>query len=295
MNAQTSPCLSIPGRVTEESGPNGLPRLVLTHPSGARVTVYRQGAHVTSWRTAAGVEQFFLSPESYFQKDRPIRGGIPVVFPQFGDGPLPKHGFARILPWTPIASTVTAAGAVTLTFQLDDSAVPRAFGTPSFSTRLVLELASATLGVTWTVRNQGRAPWTFACALHTYFRVADIGRTAVEGLNGVTLVDSLRDDQREVETRDRIRFAEEIDRVYVAAPDQLVVVDEAERRRVEILKSGMADAVVWNPWIDKSKRLEDFGDEDYRTMVCVETGNIETPVRLTPGADWVGSTRFNAG
>ncbi len=294
MNDKISEQLSIPGRVAEESGNNGLPKLVLTHPSGAQVEIYRHGAHITSWRTAAGVEQLFLSPQSHFRADRPIRGGIPVVFPQFGDGPLPKHGFARVLPWTPVASTENADGAVTLTFQFEDSPMTRATGAPAFGSRLHLELKPAALTVTWTVRNRGNNPWAFTCALHTYFRVADISRTGVEGLQGVTLVDSLREDRREIESRDQIRFEEEVDRVYVAAPNRLAVLDEVERRRVVIEKTGMADAVVWNPWIGKSKRLEDFGDEDYRKMVCVETGNIDVPVRLDPGADWSGSTRFSS-
>ncbi len=294
MDAKIPQKLSIPGRVAEEPGNNGLMKLILTHPSGARVEIYRHGAHITSWRTAAGVEQFFLSPQSHFRADRPIRGGIPVVFPQFGDGPLPKHGFARVLSWTPVASTETATGAVTLTFQLEDSAGTRATGAPAFRARLLLELEPTTLTLTWGVLNRGNDRWSFTCALHTYFRVADIGRAAVEGLQGVTLVDSLRADRREVESRAQIRFAEEVDRVYVAAPNRLAVIDEAERRRVGIEKTGMVDAVVWNPWIDKSKRLEDFGDEDYRKMVCVETGNIDKPVSLAPGADWSGSTRFVA-
>jgi glucose-6-phosphate 1-epimerase len=294
MNDKNSVRLSIPGRVTEEPGNNGLMKLILTHPSGARVEIYRHGAHITSWRTAAGVEQFFLSPQSQFHPDRPIRGGIPVVFPQFGDGPLPKHGFARILPWTPVASAETGPGAVTLTFQIEDSAATRAYGAPSFRTRLHLELEPETLTLTWSVLNRSGSPWSFTGALHTYFRVADIRRAAVEGLQGIALVDSLQADRREVESRDQIRFAEEVDRVYVAAPDRLAVIDEVETRRVEITKTGMADAVVWNPWIDKSKRLEDFGDNDYRQMVCVETGNIDAPIRLVPGADWSGSTRFSS-
>lgn len=31
---------------------------------------------------------------------RPVRGGVPVLFPQFADrGAQPKHGWARDLPW----------------------------------------------------------------------------------------------------------------------------------------------------------------------------------------------------
>ena len=37
-----------------------------------------------------------------FDGTQPIRGGVPVVFPQFGrpDPSLPMHGFARSSRWT---------------------------------------------------------------------------------------------------------------------------------------------------------------------------------------------------
>ena len=28
--------------------------------------------------------------------------------------------------------------------------------------------------------------------------------------------------------------------------------------------------MVWNPWIDKSKAMADFGDDEYKEMICAE-------------------------
>lgn len=47
-------------------------------------------------------------------------------------------------------------------------------------------------------------------------------------------------------------------------------------------------AVVWNPWDKKAKALPDFGDEDYKTMLCVDSGAIETPIALKPFEEWTG-------
>lgn len=41
----------------------------------------------------------FISSKAIFQEGKAIRGGIPVIFPQFGPGPLPQHGFARNMKW----------------------------------------------------------------------------------------------------------------------------------------------------------------------------------------------------
>ena len=50
-------------------------------PTGQSVTVYLYGATVTSWKLADGQEQLFLSDKAHLDGSKPIRGGIPVVFP----------------------------------------------------------------------------------------------------------------------------------------------------------------------------------------------------------------------
>lgn len=47
-------------------------------------------------------------------------------------------------------------------------------------------------------------------------------------------------------------------------------------------------AVVWNPWDKKAKSIADMGDEDYMTMLCVDSGAIEPQVLLKPGEEWKG-------
>jgi glucose-6-phosphate 1-epimerase len=50
-------------------------------------------------------------------------------------------------------------------------------------------------------------------------------------------------------------------------------------------KSGSASTVVWNPWVDKSKAMADFGDTEYKEMICVESGNVgPSKTTLAPGA-----------
>ena len=47
-------------------------------------------------------------------------------------------------------------------------------------------------------------------------------------------------------------------------------------------------AVVWNPWDKKAKALPDLGDEDYQSMLCVDSASIETPIILKPFEEWKG-------
>lgn len=52
-----------------------------TLPTGESVTVHLYGATVTSWKLSNGEEQLFLSEKSHLDGSKPIRGGIPLVFP----------------------------------------------------------------------------------------------------------------------------------------------------------------------------------------------------------------------
>ena len=83
-------------------GRGGLDTVELVHASGATATVYLWGATLTSYCTAQREEMIFVSPGAVFDGKQPIRGGVPVVFPQFGrpDQALPMHGFARTSTWT---------------------------------------------------------------------------------------------------------------------------------------------------------------------------------------------------
>jgi glucose-6-phosphate 1-epimerase len=282
----------IPGAVAFVPGQNGLPKAILTHQSGASAEVYLHGAHVTSWRVVGGEDLFFLSEESLYEQGRPIRGGIPVIFPQFGGGALPSHGFARLYEWEPVLSAVEENGDVEFVLHLEETSGTHNLWPHPFRLELAVTLSERALAVRMTVENSGAGPFSFTEALHTYFSVSDIRRVAVRGLQGGTYIDTLREDITEVEAGDAITFAEETDRIYVAAPDTVSVEDDGRRRTVTIQKHNMPDIVVWNPWTAKSQRMPDFGDTEYLRMVCVETGHMAAPHDLPAGGTWQGSTLF---
>jgi glucose-6-phosphate 1-epimerase len=282
----------VPGVVEFVPGRNGMPTVRLRHPSGAGAEAYLHGAHVTSWTTPAGEELLFVSRQSHFAAGRPIRGGIPVIFPQFGPGALPQHGFARISEWHVRRAGQTDAG-VSVTLGLAQTPETLALWPYHFDLELQILLRENALALTARVVNHDPRPFDFAQVLHTYFRVADIEQAAVLGLQGTTYIDSLRDDARETETRAEIRFAGEVDRIYLNVPDCLRLRDEGNGRTLTLQKQGMPDVTLWNPWVDKAQRMADFGDDEYREMICVETGvAMATPLSLAPGQQWQGETIF---
>ncbi len=279
-----TPCISL------RRGRGGLTKVVLRHVSGARAEIYPHGAHLTAWRAAYSDECLFLSRRSVFSKNQPIRGGIPVVFPQFGDGPLPKHGFARQSVWKLTRSAINRNGDLTLVLGLSDNAATRALWPHAFELEFVITLGADCLEMRLTIRNPGNKPLSCQAALHTYLRVGDITQTALSGLQGTVYRDFLPPYGKALEKRCSIKCCGETDRVYLCAPNRLQLHDGANRRKILIDKQNMPDIVLWNPWIAKSRRLADLENSAWQNMICVETGRLHKPLLLRPGASWMGRT-----
>ena len=64
-----------------------------------KATVHSSGACVTSYVTGAGYDVLFRRPDAVFDGSKPISGGVPLCWPQFGPGDIQQHGFARNLKW----------------------------------------------------------------------------------------------------------------------------------------------------------------------------------------------------
>jgi glucose-6-phosphate 1-epimerase len=270
------------------------PRIDLAHASGARAAVYLHGAHVASWTGPDGEERLWLSERTRWERGAAIRGGVPVVFPQFADqGPLPKHGFARTRAWEPVESGTDPQGAAFALLRLEDDADTRALWPHPFRAELRVTLAEA-LTVSLHVVNTGGGTMAFTCALHTYLRVGDVRRTAVEGLRGVRYRDKVEGGAVRTESGEAVTFAGETDRVYLDAPDRLRVRDGARGGAVGVEKRGFRDAVVWNPWAALARDLPDVPDDGYLRMLCVEPAAAAEPVRLAPGETWTGTQTLRA-
>ena len=96
--------------------------------------------------------------------------------------------------------------------------------------------------------------------------------------------DKVENFARKIEANEVIRFTGEVDRVYSDTSASVDILDPALGRRIRVEKSGSASTVVWNPWIARARQLADFGDAEYREMVCVESGNVGiNKLSLPPG------------
>jgi len=220
------------------------PVLTLRAEDGATATIHRHGAHVTSWCPTAGDERLYLSGKSGFDGTAAIRGGIPIIFPQFAtEGPLPRHGFARTSTWSLGGVSRGAAGEAELELVLRDSAATHAIWDAAFRAIVSVAIFRQRMAVSLIVENVGDRPFSFTAALHTYFRVHDVADAEIVGLRGARY----RGEDRSLveDAAERLRIDGFLDRVYVGAPSHLELLEGG--RRMLIDAEGFPDAVVWNP------------------------------------------------
>lgn len=266
------------------------PPLRATGTDGATIEAHAQGAHLVRWSPAGETgNRLFLSAASGYRRGVAIRGGVPVIFPQFAaEGPLPKHGFARTMPWE-----LQSMQGATLRFALTDTAATRAIWPHAFRAGLEVSATGRELRVTLSLHNPGEAALECTLALHTYLAVTDIAAATLSGLQGLHYRDSARGDAPGRQTEALLGFEGEIDRIYFDAPAQLLL--QEPQRATTIRQQGFRDTVVWNPGPAKAAALADLEPGGERRMLCIEAATIGEPLRLAPGADWSGTQWLIAG
>ncbi len=264
------------------TGHGGLPLVKIRTPRST-AEIYPHGAHVTHFQKSGEPPMIFMSRKSHFVLGQPIRGGVPVIFPWFGnrDGE-PSHGFARITEWKLVKTSAAADGAVMLAFRL-----PEISGRDTWK-NLRAEFAvtvADTLTMELTVTNSSAATMEFENCLHTYFSVGDIGAVSLTGLEDAAFLDNAAGGNggRKIQDAAALRIAEETNRIYLDTASAVEIRDEKLKHIIRVEKFNSKSTVVWNPWTTQ-KLPDDFDPAEHKLMVCVESGNVkQNKISLAPG------------
>jgi glucose-6-phosphate 1-epimerase len=239
----------------------------------ATAVISSYGAHLLSYKPTAEVEVIYLSPESAWQNNTPIRGGVPVCWPWFGPvaaefnpaaQKLPNHGVVRTELWQLVTQSVTEA-AVSIEFRIETKALPYSDAPSYLSLTLLLTETALTLTLN---SDQGLQQ----AALHSYFNVDSVHQVSVSPLSGDYL-DKVQGGGRFVQPQAELKFTAEVDRVYLRTADELTL--HQQSTAVQITQQGHDASVLWNPWAEKAAALKDLPDTGYLDFVCVETARLE--------------------
>jgi glucose-6-phosphate 1-epimerase len=277
---------AIGNHITFAAGPGRLP-IAQIRNSYAAATVSIHGGHVVAFQPHAQAPALWVSSQSVYAPGKAIRGGIPVCWPWFGPHPTdptkPAHGFVRTAMWSILATAVVHDNRTQIRLRLRDDET-RTLWPHAFDLRIVITVGPE-LQVELIARNPGNQPFTCGGALHSYFSVSDARAIAIHGLDGCAYIDKVDGELRKIQ-RGPVTIAAETDRVYLDTTGTCTIDDPGLGRRIQIAKAGSQSTVVWNPWIEKARRLPDFGDQEYLGMVCVETANAGADVAtVAPGGE----------
>ncbi|KAI0473923.1 galactose mutarotase-like domain-containing protein [Xylariaceae sp. FL0804] len=288
---------------------HGNSRVSAVLPSGESVEILLYGATVISWKDRAGNEKLWLSDAAKLDGSKPVRGGIPLVFPVFGTAPghaatekLPSHGFARNNKWEFLGksssesspSTGSSDASVKLDFGLSSATLSddaRAAWPYTFSAIYSVTLTPESLHTGIVITNDGDKAFECQVLMHSYFRVKDISNIQVTGLEGSEYVDKV-DGAKEKKLEGPLSIAGEVDSVFTPAkgPSSAVVVSDGGSPVLSIVRDNLKDLVVWNPWTEKAKGMGDFEPKDgFKNMICVEAGSVKGWNALEPGDAFEGA------
>ncbi len=264
----------IPGRVAVVAGHNGLARIAVTTPKSS-AEIYPHGAHVTHFQKTGEPPLIFLSRKSYFAPGKPIRGGVPICFPWFGnrDGE-PSHGFARLAEWELVKTAASSDGTVTLAFALPQ--IPGHVAWKNLRTEFVVTVTDTLTMELIAANDSCGAPLEIENCLHTYFHVGDISAVSLTGLQGAPFDDFAfgANGARRNGDPTPLCITQETNRVYPDNTSTVEIYDEKLRRTIRVEKFNSQSTVVWNPWTTQ-KMPEDWGQNEHLQMVCVESGNVK--------------------
>lgn len=257
---------------------SALRTVTLSNAAGDKVTAYPYGACVTSY-VKNGVDTLMVRPDAKLDGSKPISGGIPHCFPQFGPGAIQQHGFARNVDWD-----VAELSDTQVVFKLTESDYTMAMWPNQFECKYTVTLLDDKLSTEFCVTNTGDSSFDFTAALHTYWSVSSISNIKISSpaFAGASYLDKMQDPPAQVKSEAaELVITKETDSVFADVTGDVVLADSGRAKPLTISSSlGWSDTVVWNPYGNEGMGFDNF--------VCVESAQASSPVMLQPGEYWTG-------
>ena len=262
-----------------KAGEGDIP-VVEIHNQHGSALISLQGAHLLSWIPNGEEDVIWLSKDAKFATGKSVRGGIPICWPWFGahesNKNFPAHGFARTVNWQVLTTETLEDGNTRINFTTQPQADNEQMWPADTSVQYQLTIGKK-LEMELITHNNGAEPITIGQALHTYFRVGDISKVIVHGLDETEYLNKLENFKRKRQHGPVVIDAE-VDRIYLDTITDCVIEDKTLKRNIVIHKCGSHTTVVWNPWQETAAKMGDLGENGYKRMLCVESCNAADDV-----------------
>ena len=219
------------------------------------------GAQLLSAEICEGIEIFYSSPIP--NKYNITRGGVPIIFPQFGNfGRLKKHGFARDLNWIKLDSK-NINGEEVVKYSLITSIYEQLDWDFKAELSLTFKLIkNVSLSINFMIQNIGKESFSFTGGLHPYFRVKNRKKLKIIGLEECEYIDT-----DPLINTFHLNGDSGIERLFLTNSDIDVYTGY---KWLKLKIRGFENWMVWNPGILGAKCIDDLPDKDWDKFVCIE-------------------------
>jgi len=222
--------------------------------------VPERGGLITEW-LSQGKELLYFDLDRFLDKDKSVRGGIPILFPICGDLSegysiggknyfLKQHGFARDLPWS-IGLLKDKSG---IRLKLSDNKDTRSDFPFLFTLFMDVCLKEQSLQISVKIYNKGNESMPFCFGLHPYFQISNLQKIKIDGLPEKCIDQT---NMKVTNASDQIRILDKgVD--FLSYPSCSVkLVDCLSRNVIELIhQEPMHTTVIWT--------------DPPRKMVCLE-------------------------
>lgn len=237
----------------------------------------------------------FLSNKALLDESKPIRGGIPIVFPVFGNSnnnKMPKHGFARQVKWNFVKKYENENNSGII-FELNSDEYTKKIWDYDFKLKYEVIINESSLENELHVYNNDNKTIDFDVLFHTYYNIHNIENTSIHNIP-VGYYDQLTNNINS-NTEENMIINKEVDQIYEKNTNIINIKSETKNYNISCNSNKYDEVsyVFWNPWIYKSKTLIDFDDNDYKKMVCIEPGIIENTLLNEKNVSLLPNCHFN--
>lgn len=247
-----------------------------------RIDIQAHGAQI---RKLEPWSIFYLSPLGR-QPDRCVRGGQPVLFPQFAEsGPLKKHGFVRDLVWR-ICEDTQSEEQHSVVYATEVSA--KDFPEWPYEAALILsvEARPGCISQKLNIKNTGNATFSWTGGLHPYFLIGNYREASLDGLEGVRYFDRYAPGVQYIQSGPVVWNEAPCEKLFDRAPELKLWTGT---NCLTLQTEGFDQWMVWNPGLDGAKSITDLPDEDWNKFVCIEPVCVDRPVSLRQGEVFQGA------
>jgi len=266
---------NVPGVTIDYQNEEKTIELIEMENAFGKVKVSALGASVVSYVPVNGCEMIWVSESAIWDGTKPVRGGVPVCWPWFGQSVnegWPAHGFVRNAVWQIDEIYENSAGEHVLIMSIESDEMTL----DTFPYEFLLELKvvlGEKLQISLITTNTGSEAFEFTEALHTYFAVGNANAIEVSGLEGSTHSDKLTDLPDQFLSAPLVVYPP-MDSVFLNHSGEARIQDAGNHRQIVIEKENSASSIVWNPGFENSQPFVDMKNDAWPNMLCVESGNV---------------------